>query len=398
MRFALVIVALAALLAQRALATPNCVDSTTVFAQNQDPDSMLVCLGPCHMKFPTCTPQGSSFGKYEETLFFTTFAAVNSTTVYKLHIMVDDSSYQTNFLTGATQMSVMSQAIPVTLTRGSDGIIGHPFNRSVFIVSDQWAGIVTLYNTLTDTQTQVPTGNQKVYGTFHMMVTQDLQVGSPTFGKYWLMAFSGKMQGWVPSFGPQVPVGWVIKDDGSLGAFHVFSVIGPDDITQIVEIPDSKTGRNAYMYTSAPPGGGGYYGRAFVDFNTFTVTELRLNGPGLLTPTHGALFDYYTSDMLMFGKNQVAQVEASAPASPSFGSLKGIFNFPHNSHFDQGAPDGNGHVFIADNDHDIVYLSYVRSRDVSNPESFGSVYTMPFLDDVAPLSGGGRVCPSGTGL
>ena len=58
--------------------------------------------------------------------------------------------------------------------------------------------------------------------------------------------------------------------------------------------------------------------------------------------------------------------------------------------FDQGAVDGEGHIFAADNGGCMAFVDYSASGDITDASNFTDFrFFRDHLDDVAPLSGAG---------
>jgi len=217
--------------------------------------------------------------------------------------------------------------------------------------------------------------------------------------------------------------------------FYVYDLLpgpgnhyAPSLINQIFSIQAVPTpsGPTQYIWTSGAVMSGSVWGTMTIDWTL--VTELSPQPPAhfsiyrqVTSPPSfpgecavSSVYDPYSNTVLMFGGSQICQV-VSDPTSPSFGSLLNMFDFAHipagipqpsptlnapaTIQFDAGSVDGNGHIFIGDPHSpsqlsaQIVWISIVRSKNISNPDSFGQVVGMNDIDDVIPLFALGKYVP-----
>ena len=102
-------------------------------------------------------------------------------------------------------------------------------------------------------------------------------------------------------------------------------------------------------------------------------------------------FDSFTGHLMLFGDGHITQID---PANPTvFVSDRAVGGVQ----FDQGTVDGNGHMFVADNNGNLFFMDYSASGLVANAGNFVALQFLDTcLDDVAPLSGLGE--PPGPGL
>ncbi|MHB1525330.1 MAG: hypothetical protein ACYCZN_03450 [Candidatus Dormibacteria bacterium] len=171
----------------------------------------------------------------------------------------------------------------------------------------------------------------------------------------------------------------------------------------------------AYYTESLPGGSGGDYGGygAFGKISiTYTpggsscsavLTQLLTNFPA----AHGMTYDPSSQSIIMFGSTMIAQIPvANVGSSTATVASEITFNSEActsgvseancrqvsgngNSQFDQGAVDGLGHIFVSDNNGNLVFVDYAGTALISNASY---VYDQPLtmgLDDVAPLLGPG---------
>jgi hypothetical protein len=134
---------------------------------------------------------------------------------------------------------------------------------------------------------------------------------------------------------------------------------------------------NQAFYTSSGPAGDGTFGR--LDLSTMIASPLLLNLPA----AHGMTFDPYTGDLVLFGANHVTQID------PTTGAIIHDATLSASETFDQGTSDGKGHLFIASNSGDLLFLDITTGKNVAAPDFSSTQFLMTALDDVAPLSGGG---------
>ena len=168
------------------------------------------------------------------------------------------------------------------------------------------------------------------------------------------------------------PLAEIPLDPFSDGIPHALT--GED--TEVTSIAFDGSGR-AY-YTSSGPGGGGSVG--LIDLKSFTTTR-KLSG---VPAAHGMVYDRFTGDLLLFGRNHVAQIDPHSMAIVSDLEIKAGVTL------DQGTVDGNGYVFVASNQGQIVFIDYSGSKKIGASGNKVSVqFVAPNVDDVAPLSGTG---------
>jgi hypothetical protein len=144
---------------------------------------------------------------------------------------------------------------------------------------------------------------------------------------------------------------------------------------------------NAY-YTAGGSGGHGSVGR--IDMATFTTTRYLTN----VDAAHGMAYDAYTGHLMLFGDSHVAQIDPATMNIVSTRAFAGV-------QFDQGTTDGRGHLFVADNNGQLLFMDYSDSHLVGAAGNFVDLrFLDSCLDDVAPLSGPGSfdfIAPTITG-
>jgi hypothetical protein len=139
---------------------------------------------------------------------------------------------------------------------------------------------------------------------------------------------------------------------------------------------------NAY-YTASGTGGFGQFG-TLSNLGGLTVTATAFPGLTNLPAAHGIAYDPFTGDFILVGSNFVTQV------SPT-GAVLSTRQFPNlAASFDQDSVDGLGHVFIADNSGDLLFIDYSSTGlvgSLANPTDVR--FLADSLDDIAPLVGPG---------
>jgi hypothetical protein len=127
--------------------------------------------------------------------------------------------------------------------------------------------------------------------------------------------------------------------------------------------------------------------------STFVATPILnpLSGTFVWPAAHGLAYDSFTGDLFLMGDSTITQFD------PITGTIVGQRVFA-GLNFDQGTVDGKGHLFVADNGGNLLFMDYGLTGDIddlSNPVVIR--FLASALDDVAPLSGpGSRVPEPGT--
>ncbi len=153
------------------------------------------------------------------------------------------------------------------------------------------------------------------------------------------------------------------------------------DDTLITAVAFDAAG-NAY-YTTGSPTTPGNFGT--INLQTFTTTRVFSDLPA----ARGIMYDPFTGDIIIVGLSDVTQIDPKTMTIVStrdFSSL-GI------SRLDQGAVDGQGHLYVADNTGKLLFVDYSQSGLIGDSSDFVSAQDFAYhLDDVAPLAGlGGSV-------
>lgn len=170
---------------------------------------------------------------------------------------------------------------------------------------------------------------------------------------------SGQPGGWLAEI-PLAPFG-----DGTAHA-----ISGDDSaVTHVVRV-----GATAF-YTSSGPYGWGSFG--IIDLSTFVTTRLHANLPA----AHGMTFDPFTGHLLLFGESTITQIDPATGqivADQSFASIGQMV-------LDHGVVDGQGHLFVCNNNGRVLFIDYAQSGRIDDPSNFidHDPHLIQFMDDVA---------------
>ena len=245
----------------------------------------------------------------------------------------------------------LSGDINIASTGGADGIVLNP-NNGQLLVGGQGNAIHQV-DPLTGTFTTSLPG----VAAFHLVV-------DPNKNVVWASSIPGAL-----SSSPINPFG---------GAGTIRTLSGPDTaITSMAFTP----GGTVY-YTNAGSGGFGNFGT--IDLSTGVTTRLLTNVPA----AHGMVYDPFTDTLILGGDSHITQVSLATNTIIHDLTVTG-------DTFDQGAVDGKGHLFWADNNGRFFFLDYSTTGDVGSANNFVSnAFFKSALDDIAPLIGaGGTITP-----
>jgi hypothetical protein len=138
------------------------------------------------------------------------------------------------------------------------------------------------------------------------------------------------------------------------------------------------------FYTASGNGGDGNFG-TITNLSTSPHTTALITN---LTAAHGITYDPFTNDFILVGGNEIAQVDTSGHII-SERSFSG-----YNAAFDQASVDGQGHLFVANNDGNLLFVDYSATGLIGDTSDFTAKHFLAsYLDDIAPLVG-----PGGGGL
>ena len=138
------------------------------------------------------------------------------------------------------------------------------------------------------------------------------------------------------------------------------------------------------FYTASGNGGNGNFG-TITNLNTSPKTTALITR---LTAAHGITYDPFTGDFIVVGGNEIAQINTSG-VIVSKRSFTG-----YSAAFDQASVDGQGHLFVANNDGNLLFVDYSATGLIGDTSDFSAKHFLAsYLDDIAPLVG-----PGGGGL
>jgi len=148
---------------------------------------------------------------------------------------------------------------------------------------------------------------------------------------------------------------------------------GSDSVLDTIVFDSSGQG----WYTDSSSGGNGNFGKVNFSGNTYTTVRT-ITGAAA---THGAAYDSFSNTIITFGAGTISQISVST--GQIIHSLTGFAGT-----FDQGAVDGAGHIFAANNDGNLTFIDYSNSPgNLSAAQFVNTQFLANSLDDVAPLSG-----------
>ena len=184
------------------------------------------------------------------------------------------------------------------------------------------------------------------------------------------------------SVDPSKNVVWASSIPGALASVPINPFGGPGtvlglsgndlSITSLAFTPGGTV-----FYTNAGSGGFGNFGT--INLTTGVTTRLLSNVPA----AHGMVYDPFSGNLILGGSNHITQIDPTTGLIVHDGTFTG-------DNFDQGAVDGKGHIFWADNNGKFFFMDYSTTGDVSSASNFVSnVFFKSFLDDIAPLIGAG---------
>ena len=234
----------------------------------------------------------------------------------------------------------------IASTGGADGIVLNPNNGQLLIGGQ--GNAIHQVNPATGTFTTSIPG----VAAFHLAV-------DPSKNVVWASSIPGAL-----ASSPINPFG---------GAGTIRSLSGAD--TAITSLAFAPSG--TVYYTNAGSGGFGNFGT--IDLSTGLTTRLLTNVPA----AHGMVYDPFTNSLILGGDSHISQISLTTNTIIHDLTVTG-------DTFDQGAVDGKGHLFWADNNGRFFFLDYSTTGDVGSASNFVSnAFFKSALDDIAPLSGAG---------
>lgn len=271
-------------------------------------------------------------------LFYTTYAG--SPRVFKV-----TANYNGNGTVGNGTYSLTGDT-GIATTPGSDGIVLNP-NNGKLLVGGQGNAVYQV-----DPSNGSFTSATPGVAAFHLAV-------DPSKNVVWASGIPGALS--------SVP----INPFGANGT--VLSLSGDDTAITSLAFVGSTV-----FYTASGSGGFGNFG--VIDLGTGVTTRKLTN----VAAAHGMAYDPFSGDLILGGNDMIAQIDPSNPTA-----ILHSITFAGNI-FDQGAVDGQGHIYWADNNGRMFFMDYSTTTDVSDGNNFVSdAFFKGNLDDIAPLIGAG---------
>jgi len=144
-------------------------------------------------------------------------------------------------------------------------------------------------------------------------------------------------------------------------------------------------------YTDSSGGGNGNFGKVNLDLvnNTYSTQRTMTNVPA----AHGAAYDSFSDTIILFGDGHISQVDPYSGGTSLLHDLSGFAGT-----FDQGAVDGQGHIFAANNNGNLTFIDISGTGNLNSATFISTQFLATDLDDVAPLSGLGSPTPEPSSL
>jgi hypothetical protein len=306
----------------------------------------------------TCFVSIASADPISETLFYTTFSGGQN--IWKV-----TGTYTGNGTVGDGTFS-LSNDTNIASTNGADGIVFNP-NNGQLLVGGQGNSIH-----------QVDPSNGAYTSAAPGMLAYEIAV-DPNKQVVW----SGGQEG-----GDQRISSTPINPFGANGT--TVNVTGSvNTITHITFAPNLASGI-AYYTSANDAGQSAHFGT--INLATGVTTDIFTYNtvvPGAEYLWHGMEYDPFTGDIFLAGGNQILQID------PSNNSLVSSLTLPQGLSLDQGAVDGKGHLFWADNNGQLVFIDYSTTDLIGDANNFEyNQFFKGSLDDFAPLIGpGGQTVP-----
>jgi hypothetical protein len=246
-------------------------------------------------------------GPVSDTLFFTNFSD---------HQIQSTVGTYTGDGTSGNGTFTLTAPNVITTTPGADGIVRNP-NNGFLLIGGQGNAVYEV---------------NPVGGAF--------TAATPNVAAFHLAVDPSKNVVWASG----IPDGLAsLSINPSLNGSGTVRTLSGDDnvITSLAFTPGGTV-----LYTNAGPGGTGNFGT--VNLTTGVTTRL-LTG---VVAAHGMVYDPLTGNLILGGGDEISQID---PTSPTV--IKSTLTLPGNV-FDQGAVDGKGHIFWADNGGKFFFEDY----------------------------------------
>ena len=298
---------------------------------------------------------GTAHATVMDTLYFTTYNAVYDSAAGNYYKVWKTTTNYSGDGTAGNGTFNPGTAVGIAYTPGADGLVLNP-NNGQLLVGGQGAAIYQVDKS-TGTYTTLSAGS-------NFEITVDPS-GNTVYG--------GDSEGGGTFF-----TAVSLTSPGVTNTQAKTAAGSPVAITHITFV-----GNTAY-YTSGTDAGFGSFGT--IDLSTGIVTPLMTQ----VTWAHGMDYDPFTGDLIVCGGITCVQIDPNSPTS-----IVSTFTGINGEQFDQGAVDGNGDLFWADNNGKLLFIDYANTSLIGDSSNFVSNnFYMSYLDDIAPLVGSGG---TGTG-
>jgi hypothetical protein len=242
---------------------------------------------------------------------------------------------------------------------GSDGLL---FSGNNLMVSGQNAsgGVVYQYNPTAAPLASPTATTDTNNGSYHLA----LGPGGTTLYSIWNGSGTGS----------NTIQGITLSSGGLTSTVTNFTVAGETDIRGIVYDPVNST----WYYGTAGDG------LTNGDFGYLTFLGTTITAHPLLTAdaaAHGLTFDPFTNDIIFSSGNEVEMYTPGTGVVSTYTSTVG-------DALDQSSVDGNGHLFVASNNGNLLFIDYAATSQIGTGTAVEK-FLKPNLDDLAPLSGAG---------
>jgi hypothetical protein len=131
---------------------------------------------------------------------------------------------------------------------------------------------------------------------------------------------------------------------------------------------------NAY-YTSSEIRGNGSFG--VIDLATLTTKRKLSNLPA----AHGIVYDSFSNTLILSGANHITQIDPKTLTIVSDWTVPTQYPLIQ---FDQDTVDGQGHIWVASNDGNLVFIDYSKTRKIAASSNYTSIQHLDTnLDDIS---------------
>lgn len=282
----------------------------------------------------------------EGDLFYTTFSGTD-------RLFTREYDFDGAALTYGAESTIAGAGDGLT---GADGLVFDPTDTDFMLVGSQ-GGVFFRVNVATGATTASTSFAGSGASIFHLAI-------DPSGTSVWGTGIPDS---------PVVNLSLTPFDSGST-VLPIIDAAAPPGVTSITGL--AFTGGGTAYYTASGPGGTGSFG--IIDLVTGETSNIATS----VTAAHGIAFDPFTGHFLLFGDDEISQYD------PVGGTFVSTFSAGDSGlQFDQGSPDGEGHVFVAENNGDMLFLDYFSTGLVGSASFSDLRFFKANLDDVAPIVG-----------